>query len=118
MVELPVLQHALNRTFLKWKEDAGGEVTDGHYKAAGGQRGALDAHANELLKSVDAKWAEKLFRCLTTVEGGRKVRRPTWLGRIYEVVGASDEESRKLVLDVIQTYSRRDDSLLVWSGKT
>jgi TPR repeat protein len=117
---LPVLQHALNRTFHQWKAaGAGRDITVDDYAAVGTLVGALDAHADGLLASLgdSQPWAEKVFRCLTSVEGGRKVRRPTRLDLIYKVVGAFDAESRAHVLAVIDRYSRRDDSLLVWSGK-
>ncbi len=118
--ELPVLQHALNRTFHEWRAGGGaGDVTVDHYLAAGTLQGALDAHADRLFASLgDAQpWTEKVFRCLTGMEGGRKVRRPIRLDRIYDVAGARDDYSRKLVLTVVEKYSGRDDSLLVWSGK-
>ena len=118
--QLPVLQHALNRTFYQWKiAGATGEVTIEHYIAAGTLHGALDSHANGLLDSLgDAQpWAEKVFRCLTNIEGGRKIRRPTRLDRIYEIVGAVTDPARRHVQTVIDTFSSHDNSLLVLSGK-
>ena len=119
--QLPVLQHALNRTYHEFrKSGAGAEITTGHYLDAGAMDGALDAHAGAILASLSEAaqtWTEKLFRCLTTVEGGRKVRRPTRMDRIYAIVGAQGAEAERLVREVIQAYSHRDNSLLFCSGK-
>jgi TPR repeat protein len=118
--QLPVLQHVLNRTFQQFRASgAEGEITVDHYLAAGAMDGALDAHADSLLSSLgdDAQpWAEKFFRCLTTVEGGRRVRRPTRLDRIYEIAGARDPASRERIREIIQAYSHRDHSLVFSSG--
>src|SRR5262249_46336551 len=74
--QLPVLQHALNRTFHEFeKRGAEDEIGVGDYAAAGELKGALNAHAEALLDSP--LWTERVFRCLTTVEGGRRIRRPT-----------------------------------------
>jgi hypothetical protein len=86
--------------------------------------GALNAHAEALLESLRAqdvpqadKWTERVFRCLTTIEGGHRIRRPTRLDRLFEVVGARDEESQKQVRSVIGTYSDPDHAMIFWSGK-
>jgi formylglycine-generating enzyme required for sulfatase activity len=116
--QLPVLQHALNRTFREFEKKGGtGEIGIDDYAAAGELKGALNAHAESLLDSQLQRWTERVFRCLTTVEGGRKLRRPTRLDRIFEIVGARDEGSRKLVTQVIERYSHPDHAMLVWSGK-
>ena len=115
---LPVLQHALNRTFHEFeKNGAKGEIGVDDYATAGEMKGALNAHAELLLAPALELWTERVFRCLTTVEGGRKIRRPTRLERMFEIVGAVDEQSKKLVRQVIETYSHPDHAMLVWSGK-
>jgi hypothetical protein len=116
--QLPVLQHALNRTFHEFqKKGAGEEIGIDDYVAAGELQGSLNAHAELLLKRLNREWTEKVFRCLTTVEGGRKVRRPTRLDHLFEIVAARDEASKSEVRRVIETYSHADDAMLVWSGK-
>jgi outer membrane lipoprotein-sorting protein len=118
VVDLPVIQHALRRTFQKWKKIGGkGDLGLEHYKLAGRLSDALNDHAEELLAEVDEPCAEKVFRCLTTVEGGQKVRRPTSLKRIYKIVGANTEEDRGKVRNVVKTFSARKESLLLWSGE-
>ena len=124
--QLPVLQHALNRTFYEFeKKRAAGsgdiaEIGVEDYAAAGELKGALNAHAETLFDSLRSvgQWTEKVFRCLTAIEeGGRKVRRPTRLDRMFDIVGAVDEESRKLVSRVVETYSHPSHAMLLWSGK-
>src|SRR5262249_40965471 len=50
---LPVLQHALSRTWAVWQEEAAqGPIDVRHYEAAGTLEGALAIHAGELLLEV------------------------------------------------------------------
>ncbi|MSV29798.1 MAG: hypothetical protein EXQ52_13790 [Bryobacterales bacterium] len=123
--QLPVLQHALNRTFQEFeKKGAAGEIGVDDYAAAGELKGALNAHAESLLFPQPPPghpaepWTERVFRCLTAVESGRRVRRPTRLDRMSEIVGALDEESRKKVRQVVEKYSEAGHAMLVWSGRT
>jgi len=120
--QLPVLQHALNRTFRKWIESGGsGEIDFAHYEAARTIQGALNDHADSLaadLPEAARPWVERVFRCLTTTRAnGSPVRRPTRLGRIYDIlaIGDRDETSRALVREVIALYAAREHSLLVCS---
>ena len=124
--QLPVLQHALNRTFQEFQNrGAEDEIGIDDYAAAGELRGALDAHAERLLDSLKGqgavgiaeRWTERVFRCLTTVDNGLRIRRPTRLDHMFDVVGAHDEESRGYVRRVIDTYSDPDHAMLFWSGK-
>jgi hypothetical protein len=105
---LPVLQHALMRTFEAWRADPDGAVDIGHYERAGRIEGALHQHAEELWSSLSTEqrpWAARLFRCLTTSESGRAVRRPTPLERIFPIVGASTETELALVKSVLETFA-------------
>ena len=120
---LPVLQHALARTFQEYeKRGAAGEIGEADYTAAGEMQGALNSHANAILNSLREqdpqleRWTEKVFRCLAAMESGRKVRRPTRLDRMYSVAGACDDQSREKVRRVIEKYSEPDHTMLVWSG--
>jgi formylglycine-generating enzyme required for sulfatase activity/energy-coupling factor transporter ATP-binding protein EcfA2 len=126
--QLPVLQHALNRTYREFvsrgtSRGNQGEIGVDDYAAAGELKRALDLHADSLLaelKREDARLealTELIFRCLTIMEGGRKVRRPTRLDRLYGIVGATDEESRARVRTVIVAFANPDHAMLLWSGK-
>jgi len=116
--QLPVLQHALNRTFQEWKRaGAGGDILIRHYEGAGTLANALNLHAEGLLPKDDAslRWVQRVYRCLTTVVGGREVRNPASLERILAVTGASDEAAQAQVRRVIDRFSDKKDSLLVLS---
>jgi hypothetical protein len=119
--QLPVLAHALMRTFHTWKAAGGkGPMDLEHYDQAGGMGGALDHHANGILSELGGAgelWAPKVFRCLTVAEKGRDVRRPARLGRIYEVAGAATDVEKEAVNAVIKAFVRSDNSLLVRSGQ-
>jgi hypothetical protein len=115
--ELPVLQHALQRTYAVWKsEGSRGEVMVDHYAAAGRMERALDSRADSIyhrLPEAARPWAEKLFRCLTTIRNGRVIRRPASLERIQAVTGAADSSRRELLQQVISAFSDPEASFLV-----
>jgi formylglycine-generating enzyme required for sulfatase activity/energy-coupling factor transporter ATP-binding protein EcfA2 len=117
--DLPVLQHALNRTYLQFLYDGGqGEILVKHYADAGTLSDALDKHANAVLQTLSQAaqpWTEKIFRALTMEEGRRKIRRPTRLDRLYSIVSASDALGQQLVREVVESYAARENSLLVHS---
>ena len=74
--QLLVLQHTLRRTFAEFeKAGAAGAINLGHYEAAGELTDALNIHAEALVDDPPdpaGGWTGKVFRCLTTVQGGRK----------------------------------------------
>jgi uncharacterized RDD family membrane protein YckC len=95
--QLPVLQHALLRTWLNWKaeSDPSQEIDFRHYDSTGGVRSGLDHHAEELYTSLplaERKTAEIIFRCLTERDpSNNDIRRPTQLGEIAAVAGVAIE---------------------------
>ena len=117
---LPVLQHALMRTFEHWKKTgAQGDLDLQHYDRVGGIKDALNRHAESIYENLGASgqvWAAKLFRCLTATEAGRPVRRPTRLNRLYEIVGAASEADRREVDAVLRGFLGHENSLLVSSS--
>ncbi|HSB70889.1 MAG TPA: hypothetical protein VLT62_16305 [Candidatus Methylomirabilis sp.] len=101
---LPVLQHALMRTWDAWSRDhAPGEPVDVcHYEVMGTMEEALSRHAGEAYAELDGQReraiAERLFKALTeTSEDGRGVRRPTAVQRLVEVCGASAAELERVI---------------------
>jgi formylglycine-generating enzyme required for sulfatase activity len=118
--QLPVLQHTLRRTFAEFERaGAAGAINLGHYEAAGKLKDALNRHAEALLDDPQdpaGGWTGKVFRCLTTMQGGRKVRRPTELSLLYDVVGARDDEKKELVRKVIQRYADPDCAMVALKG--
>jgi hypothetical protein len=113
---LPVMQHALMRTFEEWRRDSSAEGLDiEHYERAGRIEGALHQHAEKLWASLSADqrvWAARLFRCLTTSESGRALRRPAPLERIFRIVEASDETMQAQVKAVLDRFEAPDCSFL------
>jgi energy-coupling factor transporter ATP-binding protein EcfA2 len=114
--QLPVLQHALLRTYRYWK--AAGEQGDIdliHYEAkeVGGIETALALHGDGILaRFPNEPLAEKVFRCLTGPEG----RRPKELHKIYDVVKATSEPAKARVKAIIAAFAQHDESLLMLSS--
>jgi hypothetical protein len=113
---LPVMQHALMRTFEEWSRGGAAEALDVvHYDLAGRIEGALHQHAEATWSSLSPDQracAAHLFRCLTTSEAGRAVRRPVPLERIFRIVGANRQPEQELVQSVIATFDAPDCAFL------
>ncbi|MBT9316331.1 WD40 repeat domain-containing protein [Leptothoe spongobia] len=113
--QLPILQHAMMRTWRRWSQDHGpNEPLDlRHYEAVGGMTGALSQHADEIYQSLDDRSqtvAEKLFKCLTEKgPDNREIRRPTSLAEVCAVAGATPEE----VIRVVDTFRATGRSFLI-----
>jgi len=97
--QLPVLQHALMRTWDCWMRDhAPGEPIDlRHYEAIGTMREALSRHAEEAYASLASDRArgiaEKLFKALTdTASDLRGIRRATAVADLAEIAVADEAE--------------------------
>ncbi len=106
--QLPLLQYCLNRMFVRAQantRDGAATLTLEDYERIGGLSGALNAHANEILRALgDDKQpiAESVFRALT--EGSTvsdAVRRPTRLRELVEICGA-DESAVRAVVDAFR----------------
>lgn len=110
--QLPVLQHALMRTWDAWAADhATGEPIDiRHYQQIGTLRDALSDHADlawkELAAPREQSMAEKLFKALTvTNDDGLGLRRPTAFGLLRQACAAQPEELAR-VIDVFRAPGR------------
>lgn len=109
--QLPILQHALMRTWEFWQ--AKGKMDDPidlfHYDSVGGIAEALSRHADEAYAELTAEEKEictKVFKTLTEKGGyGRGTRRPTQLAQIASITGASIPSVVK-VLDHYRTGGR------------
>ena len=97
--QLPVLQHALMRTWQKAEGEPRLEMR--HYEAAGKMAGALDRHADELyhgLSESRRELARKLFQRLTEKEAqGRDIRRATSFGELVRLMDAPREEALAVI---------------------
>src|SRR5690606_19034371 len=106
--QLPVMQHALMRTWDYWIENhEPGELIDiRHYNAIGKITQALSQHANEAydeLTTRDKAIAEVLFKSITEKnQDNRGMRRPSRLGLIAQLAEASEEE----VIQVIEHFRK------------
>lgn len=116
---LPILQHALMRTWDLWAEDQrNGEPIDlQHYEAVGTMSEALSRHADEAYAELpndrSRALAEKLFKSLT--ERGpdnREIRRPTRVSEIAAIAGATAAE----IIAVIEPFRQQGRSFLMSSG--
>ncbi|MCA1632791.1 MAG: DUF2225 domain-containing protein [Acidobacteria bacterium] len=126
--QLPIMQHALMRTWDHWAargnhNGAGGDAGGGgtgkpvdlaDYEAVGGMSDALSRHAdeafNELGDDRSRLVAEKMFKALTEKGAdNREIRRPVTLGELCEIAEATPEE----VVAVVETFRREGRSFLM-----
>ena len=96
---LPVLQHALLRTWDIWRREAqAGPMDLQHYEAAGTLRHALSQHADEALRPEDLDTTARIFKCLTDTDPHhRRVRRPARLSELAAVTGQSPQAVRAIL---------------------
>jgi energy-coupling factor transporter ATP-binding protein EcfA2 len=101
--QLPILQHALLRTWDYWlaNHEAGEPLDLRHYNAIGKVTQALSLHANEAyeeLSSRDKEIAEVLFKSITEkTQDNKGMRRPCRLGLIADLADASEAEVIRVV---------------------
>lgn len=113
--QLPILQHALMRTWDRWVEEGNtAEPLDlAHYEAIGSLHTALSRHAEESFAELDTRGqeiAEKLLKALTDkASDPRGVRRPAPMSEICATTGATPEE----VTAVVDTFRRPGRSFLM-----
>ena len=101
--QLPILQHALMRTWGYWATHSDRDSLDlDDYRATGGMTEALSRHANEVYAALPSdghrKIAEKVFKNLTEkIDQGRGIRRPMPFGELLEIVQCAEEDLRLVV---------------------
>ena len=114
--QLPVLQHALMRTWEHWagRPAPRGPVDFEDYDAVGDMRHALSRHAEEAFAEAasggGAVVAERIFRALTdVVTDPRGVRRPCSMAELAAVA----ETSEDAVATVVEVFRRPGRSFLM-----
>ncbi|MCI0751864.1 MAG: High-affnity carbon uptake protein Hat/HatR, partial [Flammeovirgaceae bacterium] len=113
--QLPILQHALMRTWDYWvaNREPGEPLDLRHYNAIGKVSQALSQHANEAyeeLNSREKEIAEILFKSVTEKSvDNRGMRRPCRLALITELSDASEQE----VIGVVEHFRRPGRSFLM-----
>jgi tetratricopeptide (TPR) repeat protein len=113
--QLPLMQHVLNRLWLRANQAADGRPVQlwlREYEQFGGLRGALDAHAREVFESVpdsDRPIVEIVFRALVSgTSVANAVRRPC---RYRELVDLAQGD-RAAVDRVVQAFRAADCNFL------
>lgn len=100
--QLPVLQHALMRTWDLWVErGSAGEIGTDIFDETGGLAHALSRHADSLYLGLPERLqpvAERVFKALTdSGTDERGIRRATPFTVLPAIVGASPDEVRQVV---------------------
>ena len=104
--QLPILQHALMRTWDAWIKSGNhhGEIEVKDYENIGRLEKALSEHANEAYNQLDQEQKEicqNIFKTLTEKGGdNRGVRRPTPVAEIAEIASVSPEA----VIQVVEHF--------------
>ncbi len=121
--QLPLMQHALNRMW----EDAKAkgepiELTLEDYEAIDGVTGALNKHANAILRQLEIELGksrgrsatEAVFRAVTTGKtAADAVRRPTQYGKLVDICGRDAEA----VAEVVKAFGAEGRNFLTVSPK-
>ncbi len=114
--QLPVLQHALMRTWDQWERHRRpGEAIDiADYEAVGTLQRALSLHAEEAYLETGSdrgvQIAERLFKALTdTFSDPRGVRRPTSVEDLAAICEATELE----VIEIVDVFRRPGRSFLM-----
>ena len=101
--QLPILQHALMRTWNYWRQnrDEQEPLDIRHYNAIGKMSGALSQHADEIFDEFDPReqrTIEVMFKALTERgQDSQGVRRAENLSRIAELSGMEIESVKEVV---------------------
>ena len=117
--QLPILQHALMRTWdLYEAQGADGELDLEHYNSTGGMTEALSRHADEVYNEQPdeehRRIAEKLFKSLTEkVDANRGIRRPMALSELHEICGGEEDHLR----EVVDSFRRTGCTFLMPAGE-
>ena len=118
--QLPILQHALMRTWDSWENDHHDhEPLDvRHYDKIGRMAEALSIHADEAYKELPDErtrdLAEQIFRCLTErATGHRETRRPTSVRDIRAITNAKLRE----IVSVINVFRQEGRSFVLPSAR-
>jgi hypothetical protein len=126
--QLPILQHALMRTYQEaMKNGTNAEITYEHYKAAGGLEKALANHADEKYKelsdgsreiSFKQKLAKIIFQALTDASSDKKGgRRPTELKNIYGIARSLNATEQQ-VDEVVNKFRDTETSFIMPPANT
>lgn len=99
--QLPLMQHVLNRLWLRSDQGAAVVLRLADYEAIGGLGGALDEHGAEILRTLGPgreSQVEAVFRALVTGSSlANAVRRPAPFEELVAVCGGDASAARRIV---------------------
>ena len=102
--QLPVMQHALMRTWEAWQRTRDSALDLTHYENVGTIKEALSKDAEAALEGLrddEVKITKRMFQALTDTDArGRRIRRPARLSEIEAISGAP----RQQVLAIIERF--------------
>lgn len=102
--QLPVMQHALMRTWENWQRDRQGPIDLANYEAVGTINDALSKDADRALEGMTPEelWiTQRMFQALTDTDArSRRIRRPARLSEVQAIA----EASREKVLAIIDRF--------------
>lgn len=114
--QLPVMQHALMRTWENWRDSTDPALDIKHYEAVGTVKEALSRDADRALEEMSEEErtiAKRLFQALTDVDArGRQLRRPAHLSQVAAIAGVAPAT----VLDIVERFRGCGRSFLTLSG--
>ncbi|TDB64012.1 WD40 repeat domain-containing protein [Arundinibacter roseus] len=111
---LPILQHALMRTWDYWeKHDPTHPLDEVHYEAIGTMKEAISRHAEEIYHALPDSQSrvatERLFKALIVLAPGDiGIMRPARLRTIVRVTGMPED----VLMDVINRFRQQGTSIL------
>ena len=102
MDQLPVLQHALMKTWHEWEKGEDDEIGMEHYKVIGEMKASVSNHAQDILRELQYQGLENetrlIFQRITEIDyESNKVRNPTKLSVLVELNGGKQDEVIKIV---------------------
>lgn len=115
--QLPVMQHALMRTFEAWQKSGDKKVDTSHYEAVGTLAEALSREADAVLEGLSQeklKLVEKIFRALTDIGANNtRIRRPIYLSNLCAITGANEDN----VVGIVEQLSNNNQPFVTisWS---
>ena len=113
--QLPIIQHALMRTWAYWTEHKSLDepIDIKHYEAIGSIKLALSQHANEIydeLSDPEKEICEALFKTITEKGiDGTGVRKPSRLDLIAAIANVPEAD----LINVIEKFRKSGNSLLM-----
>ena len=114
--QLPILQHALMRSWDTWKAIAneGVPMDLRHYEMTGGMSLALSAHADEAFAELESEAQQKLavqvLKCLTMkAADNRGVRRPSSIKTLCDITQATRDE----VISVLRPFRKKGRTFIL-----